>query len=84
MTTLKRKPAPKKPQWMRPVGIKFDVQFANPSRKVTLDDLDRAAAAAAAAFRASLEGRTPPYDIERFEVTRDYSYLQGRHTFDAM
>lgn len=72
-----------KPRWRRPVRVALEAQFAEGGRKVVVEDIQRAAAAAGAAFRASLEGRKAPYDIERLEVQVDYSYLQSRSTFDA-
>jgi hypothetical protein len=47
-------------------------------RKVTLTDLDRAAAAAAAAVRATLEGRHNPYTVEPIQVIRTYGYAPWR------
>lgn len=47
-------------------------------RKVTLADLDKAAAAAAAAVRATLEGRNNPYTVEPIRVIRTYGYAPWR------
>lgn len=73
----------KKVQWRRPVRVRFNVEFGQGSRKLTPADIDRATQAAAAAFRASLEGRYKPYVIERFEAAWEYLYRQGGNTFNA-
>lgn len=44
-------------------------------RKVTLADLDKAAAAAASAVRATLEGTRSPYTVDPIRVTRSYGYF---------
>lgn len=59
----------------RPVRLNIVATFPKPgTRKVTPADLTRASEAAAAAFRASLEGRTPAYDLVEVTYEMDYSY----------
>ena len=65
----------------RPVQMTLSVQFKEGSRKVTPADLERAAQAAAAAFRASLEACRPAYSIEKVEGGVTYSYVQAHRTF---
>jgi hypothetical protein len=57
--------------------------FALDNRKVTPADLHRAGVAAAAAFRASLEGCNPPYSMAEVHVEVDYSYTMTHRTFTA-
>lgn len=45
-------------------------------RRVTSSDLEKAGAAAAAAYRAALEGRTPAYEILDLTVRVRYDYVQ--------
>lgn len=59
----------------RPVRLSIVATFPKSgTRKVTPADLTRASEAAAAAFRASLEGRTPAYDLAEVTYDVDYSY----------
>jgi len=47
------------------------------ARKVTPGDLEKAAAAAAMAFRAQLENRSPAYEVLDLQYEMQYSYLQA-------
>ena len=47
------------------------------ARKVTPADLDKAAAAAAMAFRAQLENRSPAYEVLDLEYEVQYSYVMA-------
>lgn len=67
----------------RPVQVVIDVLFHEGSRKVTPSDLEAAASAAAAAFRASLESRKPTYSISSIKGTVQYVYIQARRAFTA-
>lgn len=49
-------------------------------RKVTLKDLDKATAAAAAAVRATLEGTPNPYAVQPIHAERTYGYAPWRAT----
>lgn len=85
--TLKRAkakvpPRPKVP-WTKPVTLTLKAQFEEPGRRVTHADLERAAVAAAASFRATLENQTPAYEVVRLDATIEYAYLQSEKTFDA-
>lgn len=72
-----------KPQWARPAQIVLDITFAEGNRKVTPADLERAAQAAAVAFRTSLEGRKPKYFIATLKVSVKYVYSMVNKTFEA-
>lgn len=72
---------PKHVGWFRPCIIDLEIIFADGNRKVTPADLERASAAAAAAARASLEGRYPAYKIEEIDVNVEYRYLMARKHF---
>jgi len=64
-------------QW-RPVTVEISATFPKKgARKVTPADLDKAAAAAAMAFRAQLENRTPAYEVLDLEYEVQYAYLQA-------
>lgn len=76
-------PAVSAQQWARPAQIILDVTFGEGNRKVTPADLERAAGAAAAAFRTSLESRTPTYTIASITGTVSYVYTMVRKTFSA-
>lgn len=80
-TLSKRKPS-RGDRW-RPVVVTMRATFPKEGgRRVTPADLDRAASAAAAAFRASLEGRSPAYDVVDLTATVNYSYVQHETTID--
>lgn len=90
--TLKRKTADetletpevvKAKQWERPAQVVIDCVFEEGNRKVTPADLERAAEAAASAFRTSLEARTPAYRIADLKVCVSYAYVAIRKTFTA-
>lgn len=68
---------------MRPVRVTFEIVFADGNRKVTPADLERAASAAAAALRASLESRTPAYQIASIKGVVDYAYVLARKAFSG-
>jgi hypothetical protein len=72
-----------KTQWERPCEIEIEVLFPEGNRKVTPADLEKAAGAAAAAARASLEGRSPAYKIAEVNVAVDYLYRQSHKEFKA-
>lgn len=72
-----------KAQWARPAQVILDVTFSEGNRKVTPADLERAAQAAAIAFRASLEGRKPKYLIDNVKVSYKYVYTMVAKTFAA-
>lgn len=44
---------------------------------MTPGDLEKAAAAAAMAFRAQLENRSPAYEVLDLQYEMQYSYLQA-------
>jgi hypothetical protein len=61
----------------RPVSVEIRANFPKKgARKVTPGDLEKAAAAAAMAFRAQLENRSPAYEVLDLEYELKYSYLQ--------
>ena len=63
-------------EW-RPVKVEINANFPHEgARKVTPADLEKAAAAAAATFRASLENRKPAYELLDLEYRVQYSYVQ--------
>jgi hypothetical protein len=59
-----------------PVRIMIELAFTSDSRRVTPRDLERATEAANAAFRASLESRSPAYKIASITATLEYVYVQ--------
>lgn len=64
-------------EW-RPVTVKISGTFPKKgARKVTPADLDKAAAQAAAAFRASLENRSPAYEVLDLQYEVQYSYIMA-------
>lgn len=65
----------------RPVRLEITCNFpVEGARKVTPNDLDMAAAAAAAAWRASLEARTPAYKVLDLCSDVAYSYVLARRS----
>lgn len=80
-TVIKRKPVPLGNSG-RPVTVTINANFpkAPNARKVTPADLTKAAAAAASAFRAALETRTPAYEILDLTANVTYSYVQHAST----
>lgn len=65
----------------RPVTVTLNANFPKEDgRKVTPADLEKAAAAAAAAFRAALEARTPAYEILDLTANVNYSYIMVNST----
>jgi len=67
-----------KGRWDRPVTVKISATFSKTkARKVTPADLEKAAAAAAMAFRAQLENRSPAYDVLDLEYEVQYSYIMA-------
>jgi len=68
----------------RPVTVTISATFPKKgARKVTPADLDKAAAAAAMAFRAQLENRKPAYELLDLEYEVQYSYIMAYST-DAL
>ena len=66
------------------VIVEIDALIPARCRKVVPADLDRATAAAMAAFRATLEGCRPrPYEIEALTSTVSYSYVHHSQVFDG-
>ncbi len=64
-------------EW-RPVTVQISATFPKTkARKVTPADLEKAAAAAAMAFRAQLENRSPAYEVLDLEYEMQYSYVQA-------
>lgn len=62
----------------RPVTVNISATFPKTkARKVTPSDLDKAAAAAASAFRSALENRSPAYEVLDLEYEVQYSYTQA-------
>jgi hypothetical protein len=67
-------------EW-RPVTVTLNANFPKEhGRKVTPADLEKAAAAAAAAFRAALEARTPAYQVLDLTANVNYSYTMVNTT----
>lgn len=66
----------------RPIRVTINTTLPRKGgRRVTPADIDAAADAAAAAFRASLESRTPAYDVKDLNLGVEYLYIQHRsHT----
>jgi hypothetical protein len=65
----------------RPVTVSIRAHFPKKGgRKVTPADLDKAAMAAALAFRAQLENRTPAYEVKDLTYDLEYSYLQHQNS----
>lgn len=84
MKTLKKAPSAELvPVENRPALINMEVHFGEGNRKVTPADLERAAEAAAAALRTSLEGRTPAYSVASVNVEFQYGYVLVREQFKA-
>jgi hypothetical protein len=62
----------------RPVTVSISATFPKKgARKVTPADLEKAAAAAAMAFRAQLENRSPAYEVLDLEYEVQYSYIMA-------
>lgn len=62
----------------RPISVEISATFPKKgARKVTPADLEKAAAAAAVAFRDYLQARVPAYEILDLEYEVQYSYLQA-------
>lgn len=67
---------------LRPIRVSITATVPRHNgRRVTPADVDAAADAAAAAFRASLESRWPSYEIKDLQLGVEYVYIQHRsHT----
>lgn len=62
----------------RPVTVSISATFPKKgARKVVPADLEKAAAAAAMAFRAQLENRSPAYEVLDLEYEVQYSYIMA-------
>lgn len=63
---------------LRPVTVEIRANFPKKgARKVTPADLEKAAVAAALAFRAQLENRSPAYEVLDLQYEMQYSYIQA-------